>query len=91
MTENGSPAVEVTRYCLIRQASYWQGIIRGLPNMIVLRFAKNQAGKVATPAVHVIGYRADLDGDAVTPAMHSVQEANGVTILDPATPQHVLG
>jgi hypothetical protein len=59
-SEEGTPVVEVTRYYVIRQASHWHGIIRGLPNMIVVQVVMNQVGKVTTLAVHATCYHADL-------------------------------
>lgn len=89
-TEEGDPAVEVTRYYVIVEASHRHAIIHGL-SFDTAPAVLDEEGAVVTPAVLATGYHADLTGDHEQSVIQAILEANGVTVLDPSTPQHVIG
>jgi hypothetical protein len=75
---------------VIVEASHRHAIVHGL-TFVATPAVRNEADEIVTPAVLADGYHADITGEAVTPAVQTVLEANGVTVLDPSTPQHVIG
>ena len=89
-TEEGWPAVDVTRHYAIVQASHRHAIVHGL-TFVSAPAVIGEGGEVLEAAVLAEGYHADLTGDAVTEAVQDTLEANGVQIVTPETPQHVLG
>lgn len=81
---------EVTRHYAIVQATHHHAIVHGL-TLTQTPIQTDDEGNVIADAVLAEGYHADLKGDAVTAAARATLEANGVEIVDPVTPQHVLG
>lgn len=75
---------------VIVQASHRHAIIHGL-TAVSTPAVLDEDGNVVTDAVIAEGYHADLTGDAVTADVQATLEANGVEIVTPKTPQHVLG